>query len=101
MPLSLFVPRRQSAAAGSGAAAQGLEDPKAPGRPEAAAPRPAHSYAREAAALLLLAAALYAALAFASFRGDPMRPELAGDDWVGPIGSAFARSLVEWVGLAA
>ena len=60
-----------------------------------------HAYAREAAALLLFAAALYAALALASFRGDPMRPEIVGADWVGPVGAFSARALVEAIGLVA
>ncbi len=61
----------------------------------------AHSYAREAAALLLLASALYVTLALASFRGDPMRIEVVGADWVGPVGAAFAGVLVQTVGVCA
>ncbi len=60
-----------------------------------------HAYAREAASLVLFAAALYAALALASFRGDPMRPEISGADWVGPVGAVCARAAVESVGLVA
>src|SRR5882724_2643665 len=56
----------------------------------AAAPRVVHSYAREAAALVLLASALYTTLALASFQGDPLRAEVTGGDWVGPVGAAYA-----------
>jgi S-DNA-T family DNA segregation ATPase FtsK/SpoIIIE len=50
---------------------------------------------------VLLASALYMALALTSFRGDPGRPEIVGDDWVGPAGAFLARALVEAIGLAA
>jgi S-DNA-T family DNA segregation ATPase FtsK/SpoIIIE len=60
-----------------------------------------HAYAREAAALVLFAASLYAALALVSFRGDPMRPEVVGADWVGPVGAFSARAAVEAIGLVA
>ncbi|MEZ4312455.1 MAG: DNA translocase FtsK 4TM domain-containing protein [Polyangiaceae bacterium] len=60
-----------------------------------------HGYAREASALLLLASALYVTLALASFAGDPMRPEVSGADWVGPVGAAFAGALVQAVGACA
>ncbi len=59
------------------------------------------SYAREAAALLLLASALYAVLALASYRGDPLRPEVVGANWVGPVGVAFAAAAVRLVGVVA
>ncbi len=59
------------------------------------------SYAREAAALLLMAAGLYAALALASFQGDPFRPEIGGSDWVGPVGAVFARFAVGLIGVVA
>ncbi|WP_199693949.1 DNA translocase FtsK 4TM domain-containing protein, partial [Sorangium cellulosum] len=65
-----------------------------------AAPR-GHSYARDAAALVLLVSALYSALALASFRADPLRPELVGEDWVGPVGAALAGASVEAVGVIA
>jgi S-DNA-T family DNA segregation ATPase FtsK/SpoIIIE len=51
--------------------------------------------------MVLLASALFSALALATFRGDPMRPELAGADWVGPVGALLARAGVEAIGLAA
>src|SRR5262245_42109806 len=60
-----------------------------------------HAYAREAAALLLIASALYVTLALGSFHGDPMRPEIVGSNWVGPVGAAFAGALVEAVGVGA
>jgi S-DNA-T family DNA segregation ATPase FtsK/SpoIIIE len=63
--------------------------------------RSARSYAREAAALLLIAVALYAALALASYEGDPLRPEVAGENWVGPVGAVFAASSVRLVGAIA
>jgi S-DNA-T family DNA segregation ATPase FtsK/SpoIIIE len=75
--------------------------PQAPERKPSAVPRATHGYAREAAALVLLATALFAALALASFRGDPLRPETAGPDWVGPAGAVVARAGVDAVGLAA
>jgi len=50
---------------------------------------------------VLLASALYIALALTSFRGDPARPEIVGDDWVGPAGAFVARAAVEAIGLAA
>ncbi|MBW2536108.1 MAG: DNA translocase FtsK 4TM domain-containing protein, partial [Deltaproteobacteria bacterium] len=61
--------------------------------------RTARTYAREAAALVLLASALYAGLALASFRADPVRPEVLGDDWVGPVGALFAGFFVRMVGV--
>ncbi len=60
-----------------------------------------HAYAREAAALVLLASALYTSLALASFQGDPMRPEIVGPDWVGPVGAAFAGFAASAVGVVA
>src|SRR5438045_2506656 len=58
-------------------------------------------FAREAGALVLLATALYVALALASFQADPMRPEVAGSDWVGPVGSTAAQALVTAIGVIA
>jgi S-DNA-T family DNA segregation ATPase FtsK/SpoIIIE len=69
-------------------------------RPAAPA-RPVHTYAREAAAMVLLASALFSALALASFRGDPLRPEVVGPDWVGPAGALVAGAAVQAIGLAA
>ncbi len=53
-----------------------------------------HSFAREASSVLLLATALYCALALASFRADPQRPAVTGSNWVGPVGAAFAEIVV-------
>jgi DNA segregation ATPase FtsK/SpoIIIE, S-DNA-T family len=100
MRFPLFAPRRAQTAAGP--AGEGLS--VAADGPAAKAPsarRAVHGYAREAAALVLLASALYSALALASFRGDPGRPEVVGDDWVGPVGALAARAAVEAVGLTA
>jgi S-DNA-T family DNA segregation ATPase FtsK/SpoIIIE len=99
MPVPLFAPRRAQTAGGPGdVPAPAAEAKKVPAAP---APRLAHGYAREAAALVLIATALFTALALASFRGDPMRPEIEGSDWVGPIGALVAKSGVESIGLAA
>ena len=106
MNFPLFAPRRaQPAAATEGAAAPragGAARSGAAGAAPAARPRtPGHSYAREAAALVLLTSALYYALALASFRADPMRPEVSGEDWVGPVGATLAGAGVEGVGIMA
>ena len=98
MPVPLFAPRRAQLAGG-------LADVAAPA-PALGAARPsvarsAHGYAREAAALVLIASALFSALALASFRADPLRPELSGPDWVGPVGALVARAGVEAIGLCA
>jgi S-DNA-T family DNA segregation ATPase FtsK/SpoIIIE len=61
----------------------------------------ARTVARETAALLLIASGLYAALALASFQADPLRPEVAGANWVGPVGAIFAGSCAKLVGLGA
>src|SRR5882672_9702888 len=90
MAFPLFAPRRPQPASGPAEAGSG----PTPGRV-------VHSYAREAAALLLLASALYSALALASFQGDPLRPEITGGDWVGPVGATVAGFAVETVGLVA
>src|SRR4051812_17164068 len=95
MPFPLFAPRRVQPAGGPG------EVPSTAVPKGGAVPRSAHGYAREAAALVLLASALFTALALASFRGDPMRPEITGADWVGPVGALVARAGAETIGLAA
>ena len=61
----------------------------------------ARTVARETAALLLMASGLYAALALASFQADPLRPELVGANWVGPVGAVFAGFGARLVGLGA
>ncbi|MBL9022302.1 MAG: DNA translocase FtsK [Myxococcales bacterium] len=60
----------------------------------------AHSFARESAAVLFLATALYVALALLSFRADPDNPDVHGQEWVGPVGATLAEVLVTAVGLA-
>src|SRR3954468_24500597 len=99
MSFPLFAPRRAQTAGGPAAGTATSADAlpaKAGGTRKAS-----HGYAREAAALVLLASALYMALALTSFRGDPARPEIVGDDWVGPAGALFARAAVETVGATA
>ncbi|XYH96778.1 DNA translocase FtsK 4TM domain-containing protein [Sorangium sp. So ce1128] len=104
MHVPLFAPRRAQPAAGpaeplrSGARGTARTSPAGVAGP--AAPQ-GHSYAREAAALVLLVSALYSALALASFRADPLRPEVSGEDWVGPVGAALAGASVEAVGVIA
>lgn len=56
--------------------------------------------AREAAAVLLIATALYSALALWSFEAHPLRSDVVGEDWVGPVGAGFARALVQQFGVA-
>ncbi|MEZ4443500.1 MAG: DNA translocase FtsK [Polyangiaceae bacterium] len=63
--------------------------------------RTARTYAREAAALVLIASGLYCALALASYEADPMRPHVVGENWVGPVGEVFARFAVGLVGVVA
>ncbi|WP_437966713.1 DNA translocase FtsK 4TM domain-containing protein [Sorangium sp. So ce260] len=104
MNVPLFAPRRAQPAAGLGeplrSGARGAARTSPAGVAGPAAP-PGHSYARDAAALVLLVSALYSALALASFRADPLRPEVSGDDWVGPVGAALAGASVEAVGVIA
>ena len=68
---------------------------------DAPRPRTVRTYAREAAALLLIATGLYCALALASYEADPLRPNVVGENWVGPVGEVFARLLVELIGVVA
>ncbi len=58
------------------------------------------------AALVLWTLALFAALALASYQGDPATggpaaPTPPGPDWVGPVGALCARGLVSLVGVVA
>ncbi|WP_437975055.1 DNA translocase FtsK 4TM domain-containing protein [Sorangium sp. So ce295] len=104
MHVPLFAPRRAQPAAGLGeplrSGARGAARTSPAGIAGPAAP-PGHGYTRDAAALVLLVSALYSALALASFRGDPMRPEVSGDDWVGPVGAALAGTSIEAIGVIA
>jgi len=105
MRFPLFSPRRTPQVAGAGAENAELFEPRAVRGPKNRVTEPApgrlHTYAREAGALVLISSALYMALALASFRGDPMRPEVVGADWVGPVGGLVAGGLAQAVGLAA
>jgi len=103
MTVPLFAPRRAQTVPGSGdsvgspakkARGGGTRTGEAEGATSAR-----HTYAREAAALVLLASALYTSLALASFQGDPLRPEIVGPDWVGPVGAAFAGFAASTVGI--
>jgi S-DNA-T family DNA segregation ATPase FtsK/SpoIIIE len=49
----------------------------------------------------LFAASVFAGLALASFRADPLQPEIAGGDWVGPVGASLAHGAVSLLGLVA
>ncbi|WP_438033544.1 DNA translocase FtsK 4TM domain-containing protein [Sorangium sp. So ce204] len=104
MHVPLFAPRRAQPAAGLGeplrSGARGAARTSPAGIAGPAAP-PGHGYTRDAAALVLLVSALYSALALASYRGDPLRPEVSGDDWVGPVGAALAGTSIEAIGVIA
>jgi S-DNA-T family DNA segregation ATPase FtsK/SpoIIIE len=58
----------------------------------------AHSFAREASAIVLFSGALFSALALVSYRCDPSRPHVEGSNWVGPVGASIAEVLVTAVG---
>ncbi|MDI1484773.1 DNA translocase FtsK 4TM domain-containing protein [Polyangium sp. y55x31] len=110
MTVPLFAPRRVQTAPGPGETVSsptkrtrggGGRGGEGEGASAATAAPARHTYAREAAALVLLASALYTSLALASFRGDPLRPEVVGPDWVGPVGAAFAGFSASTVGVVA
>src|SRR5689334_22239762 len=74
------------------------------GDPAAAAATRPFARGREVAALLLWTAALFVALALASYEGDPTPPpegiaELHGADWVGPVGAWCARAIATTIGV--
>ncbi|AUX26614.1 uncharacterized protein SOCEGT47_071840 [Sorangium cellulosum] len=104
MNVPLFAPRRAQPTAGLGESLRS-EAPLGARSGRAASAGAAgtrgHGYARDAAALVLLVSALYSALALASFRADPLRPEVSGEDWVGPVGAALAGASVHAVGVIA
>ena len=56
---------------------------------------------REAAALLLFAVASFLCLALGSYRHHPYDPMVIGGDWMGPVGAAVARVLVQGFGAVA
>jgi DNA segregation ATPase FtsK/SpoIIIE, S-DNA-T family len=58
----------------------------------------AHSFAREASAIVLFSGALFTGLALLSYRCDPSRPHVEGPNWVGPVGASIAEVLVTAVG---
>lgn len=76
------------------------DETDAPAQPTAKS-RTGRTYAREAAALLLIASGLYCGLAIASYEADPLRPHITGENWVGPVGEVFARVLIELIGVVA
>jgi DNA segregation ATPase FtsK/SpoIIIE, S-DNA-T family len=57
--------------------------------------------AREAASLLLVAAAAYLVLALAGVRFDPTDPSVTGSDLAGPVGAAIGGLLARGFGLVA
>jgi len=66
---------------------------------------------REVAALAMWTGAVFVTLALASYAGEPTlaavaenatpREPIVGENWVGPVGEAFARAFVQLVGVAA
>ncbi len=105
-PKSAAEPRRASSrgaasASATGAGAKDGGDSKGGAPKDTGDPKPIRCATREAAALLLLASALYTSLALASFRGDPLRIEVVGDDWVGPVGALIGGALVQAMGMCA
>lgn len=87
MGAKLFSPRAATAGA-------------IPAIPAATTHRPEGRF-REAAALLLFAAAAFTTLALASVRLDPLDAEAHGANWVGPVGAGLATILVQGFGLVA
>jgi len=86
MPISVFAPRRAVASLVS---------------PSAEEAKTTLDRGREAAALTLFAAAVYATLALASFRVDAAQADVEGGDWVGPVGAYLAHGTVGLLGLVA
>ncbi len=107
MAVPLFAPRRVPQASVVAEAPAAKPEPAKKLREGTAAvangsvARPVHTYGREAAALLLLASALYTVLALGSYVADPMRPEVVGPNWVGPVGEAFSGFASGAFGVAA
>ena len=56
---------------------------------------------REAGSLILVAAAVYAALALAGVRLDPADPAVTGSEWVGPVGASVGGVLARGFGVVA
>src|SRR5258706_9159905 len=87
MPFSVFAPRRPLASLAS--------------VPSVAEGKTTLDRGREAAALTLIATAVYATLALASFRADPGTADVQGGDLVGPVGAYLARGAAGLLGLVA
>ena len=87
MSAHLFTPRRVGEGVG------GADSPRVASA--------ARGKAREAAALLLIAASVYLVLALASARVDPRDPSVVGAEWVGPVGGSIARTLARGFGAVA
>src|SRR4051812_35842453 len=56
---------------------------------------------REAGSLLLVAAAIYVALALAGVRLDPADATVRGSEWVGPVGASLGGVLARGFGVVA
>ena len=96
MSVHLFTPRRAANGALLGASPGrfGGEDAEFDGEATGAAGK-----SREAASLLLVAAAVYLLLALAGVRIDPTDASMAGSDWVGPVGAEIGGILARGFGL--
>lgn len=71
------------------------------GGSEEPVPTGAAAKSREAASLLLVAAAVYVSLALAGVRIDPSDAAVTGTDWVGPVGAGIGGILARGFGLVA
>jgi S-DNA-T family DNA segregation ATPase FtsK/SpoIIIE len=98
MAFPLFAPRQPLTAKGEAGAAPPPPNTRLPSvlGPGAAV----YARGREVAALLLWTVAAFAALALASYAGDPTSGA-ARPNWVGPAGELCARGLVSVVGVVA
>jgi DNA segregation ATPase FtsK/SpoIIIE, S-DNA-T family len=91
MVTPLFAIRREPS---GGAAAQGPDA-------ETQAEKRVFRRDREAAALLLIAGAVFVCLSLASFSSDFSNTDKYGQNWVGPVGAAIAKWLVSCIGIVA
>src|SRR5438552_18656479 len=96
MSVHLFTPRR-FAGAGSVASVRGRAPSDSEELPESALA----AKSREAASLLLVAAAVYLVLAIGGVRIDPGDASVSGSDWVGPVGAEIGGILARGFGLVA
>jgi S-DNA-T family DNA segregation ATPase FtsK/SpoIIIE len=117
MAFPLFAPRRQLTL--GDASVSPFPERSGPGRsgldPLPANKRLGFARGREVAALLLWTAAIFLALALASYVGDPSAPPppeggvlppgavagIVGANWVGPVGASCARAAVSTIGVMA